>query len=167
NAPIGSSLIQIAVALQSGCPVIVKPSPWAAHSFNVVVDALDAAWVPPGLVQVVHGGADVGRALVESKFTKAVCFTGSVPAGLLIAQTSARTLTPFILELGGSNPFIVLPDADLDLAVESLLQSLTYLNGQYCCGAGRVAVHESVHDAFIEKAVARFGRLRVGDALEA
>ncbi|KAJ3019212.1 hypothetical protein HKX48_002288 [Thoreauomyces humboldtii] len=150
NGPVLSSLVQAGMAMQAGCPIIIKPSPWSPHSFNVVADALTAADLPSGLVQIVQGSAHVGRTLVESPLTKTVCFTGAVAAGLKVAETCARSLKPYVLELGGSNPFVVMADADLDAAASALLEGLITVNGTYCCGPGRVFVHAEVHNPFLD-----------------
>ncbi|KAJ3160779.1 hypothetical protein HDU88_007831 [Geranomyces variabilis] len=114
------------------------------------------------IIQVVHGGERVGRMLVESPLTRSVCFTGGVSAGLEVAVACARQLNPVALELGGSNPFIVMADADLDLAAESLIASLTVNNGQYCCGAGRVLVHADVKDAFLDAVGRKMALVKIG-----
>ncbi|KAI8921210.1 Aldehyde/histidinol dehydrogenase [Powellomyces hirtus] len=166
NAPIGSALVQIGLAVQSGCPVIVKPSTWSPHSYNVVVDALVAADIPPGLIQIVHGGTHVGKQLVESTLTASVCFTGSVAGGLAIAAACAVQCKPYVLELGGSNPFVVLADADLEVAATALVSSLTFVNGQYCCGAGRVLVHAAVRSEFLEIVRTKFAAVKVGSSMD-
>ncbi|KAJ3147344.1 hypothetical protein HDU89_005695 [Geranomyces variabilis] len=162
NAPIGSSMVQLGYAIQSGCPVIVKPSPWSAHSFNVVIDAILAADIPAGLIQIVQGGADVGRLLVDSPHVKSVCFTGSVAAGLGVAATCSKRLTPYVLELGGANPFIVLQDADVEAAARALIASLSLVNGQYCCGGGRVLVHSDVRTAFLDAFTTQAAKIKLG-----
>ncbi|KAJ3171348.1 hypothetical protein HDU87_008374 [Geranomyces variabilis] len=165
NAPVGSSMVQLGYAIQSGCPVIVKPSPWSAHSFNVVIDAICAADVPAGLIQIVQGGAHVGKALVDSPLVKSVCFTGSVAAGLEVAATCSKRLAPYVLELGGANPFIVLRDADVEAAARVLISSLSLVNGQYCCGAGRVLVHADVRAAFLDAFTTQAAAIKLGHSL--
>ncbi|KAJ3146860.1 hypothetical protein HDU86_008356 [Geranomyces michiganensis] len=166
NAPIGSSMVQVGMAIQSGCPVIVKPSPWSAHSFNVVIEAILAADVPSGLIQVVQGGAHVGKLLVDSPNTQSVCFTGSVAAGLAVSASCSRRLIPYVLELGGANSFVVLRDADLDAAAKALISSLTLVNGQYCCGSSRVLVHADVRQAFLDAFKAQAAELKLGSSLD-
>ncbi|OQR96275.1 aldehyde dehydrogenase [Achlya hypogyna] len=163
NAPLGSSLIQILSAIFYGCPVIVKPSPFAPHSFNVFAEAILAASLPQGLIQIVHGGAAVARRLISSPFTKGVCFTGSTSVGLQIAELCAPRLTPFVLELGGVNPFIVLPGADVALAVEGLLRTFLCVNGQYCCGATSVLVHASLRNTFVDQFLGAARKITIGD----
>ncbi|EQC35356.1 hypothetical protein SDRG_07068 [Saprolegnia diclina VS20] len=163
NAPLGSSLIQILSAIYFGCPVLVKPSPYSPHAFNVFLDAVLAADLPRGLIQIVHGGAAVATQLIASPLTKGVCFTGSTRVGLAIAALCAPTLKPYALELGGVNPFVVLPGADVDAAVAGLLKTFSCINGQYCCGASNVLVHASLRDAFVEAFVRQASTFAIGD----
>ncbi|KAJ3217023.1 hypothetical protein HK099_005626, partial [Clydaea vesicula] len=150
NAPIGSSLPQAILALMAGCSVIVKPSLNSLHSFQYVAKAVHAAGLPKEVFQLVNGGVDVGNYLIKSKKVKAVCFVGSTKVGLQISQELSKNLTPFEMELGGCNPFIVMKDADLNLAVDGLISVLTLINGQYCCGPSNILVHTDVKDEFLK-----------------
>ncbi|KAJ3136512.1 hypothetical protein HDU90_003225 [Geranomyces variabilis] len=148
NGPVISALVQLGMAVQAGNPATIKPLSYSPHSYNVVVDAPVAANIPDDLIQEVHGGKRVGRMLVESPLTQSVCFTGGVSAGLEVASSS--------------NSFIVMADADLDLAAESLIASLTFVNGHYCCGAGRVLVHADVKDAFLDAVGIKMALVKIG-----
>ncbi|OQR90881.1 aldehyde dehydrogenase [Thraustotheca clavata] len=163
NAPLGSSLIQIISALFYGCPVIIKPSPYSPHSFNVFAEAILAADLPPALVQIVHGGAEVANQLIASPLSKGVCFTGSTAVGLQISAQCAPQLKPFVLELGGINPFFVFADADINAAVQGLLKTFSCINGQYCCGATNVLVHSSIREEFISTFLNQSAKISIGD----
>ncbi|KAJ3254634.1 hypothetical protein HK103_007044 [Boothiomyces macroporosus] len=163
NAPLGSALIQVLRGLACGNPVIVKPSPWSPNSFNLLARAFIKADFPKGVFQICHGGMEVGKYLVGSPLVKAICFTGSTKGGFEIAKSCATTLKPIAMEMSGCNPFIVLKGADLKKAVETLVQSLTMINGQYCCGPSKVIVHKDELNPFIELFRSRVSQLVFGN----
>lgn len=161
NFPVDISCIALAHAVAAGNTVVWKPSEYAALSCAMVADIFVEAGLPPGVINVVQGLGDVGAALVENPIMNGVFFTGSTTTGRKIAIKSV--LKPQLLELGGDGPFIILPDADIDAAVEGALNGCFYYSGQVCTSAERILVHEAVYDEFVEKFTARTKQLKIGD----
>jgi acyl-CoA reductase-like NAD-dependent aldehyde dehydrogenase len=127
--------------------------------------ALEAG-IPAGVVNVVTGAGEAGRALVEHPDVDKIAFTGSTATGRSIAMAAAQRFAHVTLELGGKGPHLVFGDADLDRAVEGLAVGITAGNGQACNAGSRVLVHESIHDEVIERLGRRLAALRVGDPLD-
>jgi aldehyde dehydrogenase (NAD+) len=163
NFPLTLASRKIAPALAAGNTVVFKPSPMTPLMGERLADAFEAAGLPPGVLNVVHGSA-AGALLVADERVGAVTFTGSTATGRRIhaAVGLGRRVQ---LELGGKNPLVVLADADLDRAADVVVRSSFSLSGQACTGAGRILVAEEVHDALVERLVVRTGQLRVGDGL--
>jgi succinate-semialdehyde dehydrogenase / glutarate-semialdehyde dehydrogenase len=164
NFPVDIAAIAICYALAIGDTVVWKPSEYAPLSSAMLADIFHEAGFPPGTVNMVTGEGDIGRALVEHPGVSAVVFTGSTKTGEAIA--AATGLKKRVLELGGNGPIIVRADADLDRAAEAAIVGCYYLAGQCCTAAERVLVHESVHQAFLDRLAQRAGQLRVGDPLD-
>jgi succinate-semialdehyde dehydrogenase / glutarate-semialdehyde dehydrogenase len=164
NFPVDIAAIAICYALAIGDTVVWKPSEYAPLSSAMLADIFHEAGFPPGTVNMVTGEGDIGRALVEHAGVSAVVFTGSTKTGEAIA--AATGLKKRVLELGGNGPIIVRADADLDRAAEAAIVGCYYLAGQCCTAAERVLVHESVHQAFLDRLAQRAGQLRVGDPLD-
>ncbi|GIV83886.1 MAG: hypothetical protein KatS3mg052_0893 [Candidatus Roseilinea sp.] len=165
NAPAPMAAHKVANALAAGCPTILKPSEWAPHGCDVFVEAAQAARLPPGVFQVVHGGPAVGGTLVKDRRIRAVSYTGGVAGGRAIAHACAEDFKPAQLELGGNNPMVVLEDADLDLAAQGVVNLLISLNGQWCRALGRLIVHERIVNDLLARALDRLRRVRLGDSL--
>ena len=159
-----------ASALAAGCPVILKPSEWAPAGCQilaeVISDAVADLGLPPAVFQLVHGAAAVGSQLVSDSRIRAVSFTGGTEGGRAVAAAAAPHFTALQLELGGHNPVIVRPDADIDLAAAAIAEGMTKLNGQWCEAPGKVIVPRSQHDQFVDALLDRLGGLRVGHCLE-
>ncbi len=154
---------QAAAALAAGNAIIVKPSELTTLTLLIVMDAF--AHLPPGLVQVLGGGAEVGRRLVEHEHTHAIAFTGSVPAAQSVAQAAARRFKPTLIEASGNDPFIVMPSAPIDIVVKGAAFAAFLNCGQVCTSAERFYVHTDVHDAFLAGLAAQARALRVGSGL--
>src|SRR5690606_27095563 len=122
---------KVANALAAGCPGILKPTEWAPHSNAILAEVIAAVRLPAGVLQLVHGGPDVGAKLVSDPRVKAVSFSGGINAGRTVAQLCATDLKPLQMELGGVNAMIVLDDADLDATAEGVVTALTTLNGAW------------------------------------
>lgn len=165
NAPAPMAAHKVANALAAGCPTILKPSEWAPHGCDVFVEAAQAAGLPPGVFQVVHGGPAVGAKLVKDRRIKAVSYTGGLAGGRAIAHACAEDFKPAQLELGGNNPMLVLADADLDAAAQGVVNLLISLNGQWCRALGRLIVHADIADALLTRALDRLSRVQMGDSL--
>ncbi|HEY8583492.1 MAG TPA: aldehyde dehydrogenase family protein [Capillimicrobium sp.] len=168
NVPAAGPARKLAPALLGGNPVIVKPAGVTPLSSLVLVGALRDAGVPDDVAQVVCGrGEPVGRLLATDPRVAAVSFTGSTRVGLgLKGQLSGR-LTRLQLELGGKNAALVLADADLDAAAEHIVAAAFALAGQQCTATSRIVVEDAVHDALLERVVARSAALRLGDTRDA
>jgi succinate-semialdehyde dehydrogenase/glutarate-semialdehyde dehydrogenase len=164
NFPVDIAAITITYALAIGDTVVWKPSPYAPLSCALFAQLLADAGFPPGVLNMLTGDADVGRALVAHPDVDVVSFTGSTAVGERIAKDAA--LKNLMLELGGNGPLVVLDDADLDRAVAATVTGCFYLAGQCCTAAERILVHRSVADDFTERLVAATAALRVGDPLE-
>jgi succinate-semialdehyde dehydrogenase/glutarate-semialdehyde dehydrogenase len=165
NGPFILALNPTIQALVSGNAVLIKPSEVTPRSGALVAELFEAAGLPAGLVQVLHGDGETGAALVAAGVDK-IAFTGSVATGRKVAKACAEQLVPCVLELGGKDPMIVCADADLERAAAGAVAGAFLNTGQYCCGTERVYVMESVADEFLRKVLERVAKLRQGDAGE-
>jgi succinate-semialdehyde dehydrogenase/glutarate-semialdehyde dehydrogenase len=154
---------EVALALMAGNGVVLKPASLTPLLGERIRSVFERAGVPDGLVRVIHGPG-TGNALVESAAAK-IFFTGSVEIGRSVGEACARQLKGSVLELGGKDPMIVLPDANLDHAVAGALYGGFANAGQTCSGIERVYVMREVADRFIADVVAGAERLRVGDPM--
>lgn len=145
----------VAPALAAGNAAVVKPAPTTPLSAYRLAELCAEAGVPEGVVNVVSGGGDAGAALTGHAGVDTITFTGSVATGQRVMTAAAEHVTPVTLELGGKNPAIVYPDADLDAAVSWIERGIFTNAGQVCSAADRAIVHESLYDAFVERIVAR------------
>ncbi len=156
-------------ALITGNTLVIKPAPQTPLSTLRLAELFAEAF-PPGVVNVVTGGAETGDALVTHPTVKRLAFTGSVPVGLLIQRRAAESgrVKQVSLELGGKNAMVVLPDVDLDAAVEGAVEgmNLEVCQGQSCGSNSRVLVHSRVHDEFVHRLAERVGRIRVLSAYD-
>ncbi len=166
NFPMAIPSWKIAPALVCGNTVVLKPASLTPLSAINFVKVLEEAGIPPGVVNLVTGGADVGTRLTTHEAVKVVSFTGSSPVGRLVNRNAADGFKRVHLEMGGKNVIIVMDDAQLDLAVEGCLWGGFGTTGQRCTAASRVVVHENVHDAFLREFAARARALRVGNGLD-
>ncbi len=163
NAPLMLATWKIAPALAAGDTVVLKPAEWTPLTASLFADITKEAGLPDGAFNVVQGyGNEAGAALVSHPGLRRISFTGSVPTAKTIAKAAAENLTPCSFELGGKSPFIVLADADLELAAELAVEQ--YDNaGQVCLSGTRILVHESIADAFAEAFKAKAESLKQGD----
>jgi acyl-CoA reductase-like NAD-dependent aldehyde dehydrogenase len=156
----------IVPALLAGNAVLYKPSEFAALTGLHVARLLHAAGVPKDAMQTVIGAGDVGSALLQQRID-GLFFTGSHATGVKIASALASKLVKLQLELGGKDPTYVRADADVNAAAESLADGAMYNSGQSCCSVERIYVHESLHDAFVDRFVATVKGFKVGDPMAA
>ncbi|MGD3108254.1 aldehyde dehydrogenase family protein [Streptomyces sp. YGL11-2] len=164
NAPLILATRSVAPALALGNAVALKPDPRTAVCGGQVLAAVFAeAGLPEGLLHVLPGGADTGRALVEDPRVRVVSFTGSTAAGRSVGALAAQHLKRAHLELGGNSAFLVLEDADLDAAMSTAAWASFFHQGQVCMTAGRHLVHASLYDAYVERLAAKADALAVGD----
>lgn len=165
NYPFAIPMVEVAAALAAGNTVVLKPASATALTGIAVGDLCRRADFPPGVVNVVTAtGADVDR-LVEHPGVAKILFTGSVETGARVMGRAAANLTGVVLELGGKDPAIVCPDADLDRAAAGIVWASFMNAGQTCGSVERVYVLREVAAAFVEKVVARTKALRMGDPL--
>ena len=164
NYPLCLLCWQTAAALASGNAVIIKPSDLTTLTTLKFVEAF--AMLPPGLVQVLTGGAKVGQQLVGHPDTHMVAFTGGIETGRWVAQTCAGLYKRSLIETSGNDPFIVMPSAPIGIAARGAAFG-AYLNcGQVCAAAERFYVHAAVYDEFVAKLVEETRKVRVGNGLE-
>ncbi|MBZ3908150.1 aldehyde dehydrogenase family protein [Streptomyces griseiscabiei] len=164
NNPWANPAGKIAPALAMGNTVVVKPAPQDPLSVYRMAEALQAAGVPPGVVNVVSGsGADVGEAAVDSPDVDMVSFTGSTAVGRRIAEVCGRGMKRQLMELGGKGAAIVFDDADVDAAVAGIATTFTFYSGQICTAPTRVIAQRGVYDRLVTQLAAYAARLPVGD----
>jgi betaine-aldehyde dehydrogenase len=153
-------------ALAVGCTAVVKPSDMTPGTTTRLVQILHEEGLPAGVVNLVHGGGDVGGWLAAHPGTQMTTFTGSTRVGRLVAEAAARDLKKVSLELGGKNPQVIFPDADLDAALEKVVFG-AYFNQGECCNAGsRLLVHDDIADEFTSRVLKRSTDVVVGDPLD-
>ncbi|GAA4093955.1 aldehyde dehydrogenase [Nocardioides kongjuensis] len=163
NSPIASDAQKVAPALAAGNAVVLKPAAWTPLLALELGALLLEAGIPEGLVSVLPGpGRTVGQAIVEHPGIGHLSFTGGTDTGRELAATAARLLKTTSLELGGKSPTIVLPDADLDVAVNGILYGIFSSQGQSCIAGSRLFVHDSVYDEVVARVAERADALRVG-----
>jgi aldehyde dehydrogenase (NAD+) len=166
NFPMAIPSWKIAPALVCGNTVVLKPATLTPLSALNFVKVLADAGVPPGVVNLVTGGPDVGTVLATDDRVKVVSFTGSTAVGRIVNQNAAAGFKKVHLEMGGKNVVMIMDDAQLELAVEGCLWGGFGTTGQRCTAASRVVVHEKVYDEFLTQFTARAAALRVGNGLD-
>ena len=168
NFPMAIPCWKLMPALIGGNTVILKPASDTPGCALLLVELLEQAGLPQGIVSLVTGpGEAAGMALVEDPDVPLISFTGNGTTGKRIAQAAGRRLKRLSLELGGKNAIVVLADADIDLAVEGILWSAFGTTGQRCTACSRVVVQESIADALVQRLVDRTAALRVGPGSDA
>ena len=166
NFPIAIPAWKLFPALICGNTAVLKPASDTPACMIRFVELLLEGGVPEGVVNVVTGsGKDVGHPLVEHRDVRLISFTGHTETGVDISTRAAKTLKRVSLELGGKNPIVIWSDADLDLALDSVIWSAFGTSGQRCTAASRIVVHRSIHDTFVEKLRNRVASLVLGDGL--
>jgi acyl-CoA reductase-like NAD-dependent aldehyde dehydrogenase len=168
NYPQTLSSFKYAPALAAGNTVVLKPSPETVLDSYVFAEAVRAAELPPGVINIVPGGRELGAYLVQHRDVDKVAFTGSTAAGRQIAEVCGRLLRPVSLELGGKSAAIILDDADLDLAAigQNLFAATLVNNGQTCYAGTRILAPRSRYAEVVDVFAAFAGSLQVGDALD-
>lgn len=166
NAPLMLAVQKSAPALAAGCTIVLKPAELAPLSVLRLGELALEAGVPPGVFNVVPGGTEAGQALVEHLDVDKVSFTGSTAVGQHIMRGASGTLKRVSLELGGKSPAIIFADADLDLAVAGVANSVFLNTGQVCLAGSRLFVHRKVHDVVVERISAIAAGLPIGHGLD-
>ena len=165
NFPLLMLAWKIAPALAMGNTVVLKPAEYTPMTAMLFADICTQAGVPPGVVNIVTGDGSTGEALVGSDVDK-IAFTGSTAVGRRIQNATAASSKSLTLELGGKSPYIVFDDADIDSAIEGLVDAIWFNQGQVCCAGSRLLVHEAIADNFHNRLKARMDKLRIGDPLD-
>ena len=165
NFPLLMLAWKVAPALAAGNTVVLKPAEWTPLTALLFAEISREAGLPKGVLNIVTGDGATGAALVASPVDK-VAFTGSTEVGRAIRRATAGTGKALTLELGGKSPYIVFDDADLDSAVEGLVDAIWFNAGQVCCAGSRLLVQEGVADHFYTRLRARMDGLRLGDPLD-
>ena len=165
NFPLALAGRKLGPALVAGNTVVLKPTPDAPLATMELGHIAEKVGIPKGVINIVTGGVDVGKALVESPMTQMITMTGSTPTGQAIFRSAANNLAHVQLELGGKAPCIIFEDADLDQAVRGALHSRFDNCGQICTCNERMYVHESIYSEFMEKFMAEVKKLKVGDPM--
>jgi acyl-CoA reductase-like NAD-dependent aldehyde dehydrogenase len=167
NFPIAIPAWKIAPALCYGNTVVFKPADLVPGSAWALVDILHRAGLPKGVLNLVMGkGSVVGQAMLDSPDLAGLTFTGSTGTGKRVALSSIEHNRKFQLEMGGKNPFVVLDDADLNVAVEAAANSAFFATGQRCTASSRIIVTEGIHDRFVKALTERLQSVRVDHALK-
>ncbi|WP_298406710.1 aldehyde dehydrogenase family protein [Janthinobacterium sp.] len=166
NFPLLMLSWKIAPALAAGNTVVFKPAEFTSLTAMLFAELCVQAGVPAGVVNIVTGDGTVGAAIVNHPGVDKIAFTGSTEVGRAIRIATAGSGKKLSLELGGKSPFIVFEDADLDGAVEGLVDSIWFNQGQVCCAGSRLLVQESIQERFLNKVRARMQNLRLGSPLD-
>lgn len=165
NFPLLMLAWKVAPALAMGNTVVLKPAEWTSLTALLFADICRQAGLPKGVLNIVTGDGAVGEMVVTSDVDK-VAFTGSTAVGRKIREATAGTGKALSLELGGKSPYIVFEDADLDSAVEGLVDAIWFNQGQVCCAGSRLLVQEGISETFYARLKARMDKLRVGNPLD-
>jgi len=165
NFPLLMLAWKVAPALATGNTVVLKPAEWTPLTALLFADICRQAGLPKGVVNIVTGDGAVGEMIVAAEVDK-IAFTGSTEVGRRIREATAGSGKALTLELGGKSPYIVFEDADLDSAVEGLVDAIWFNGGQVCCAGSRLLVQEGVAGRFHAKLKARMEKLRIGDPLD-
>ncbi|MDE2793932.1 MAG: aldehyde dehydrogenase family protein [Gemmatimonadota bacterium] len=166
NFPLLMLAWKVAPALAAGNTVVLKPAEYTPLTALLFAEVADETGLPPGVLNVVTGDGETGAALVRHPDIAKVAFTGSTEVGREIRRATAGTGKHLSLELGGKSPFVVFESADLDAAVEGVVDGVWFNQGQVCCAGSRLLVQESVEEEMHDRLRARMERIRVGHPLD-
>jgi aldehyde dehydrogenase (NAD+) len=166
NFPLLMLAWKIAPALAMGNTVVLKPAEYTSLTALLFADLSREAGVPPGVLNIVTGDGSSGEAIVKHSDIDKIAFTGSTSVGRKIRSETAGSGKKLTLELGGKSPYIVFDDADIDSAIEGLVDAIWFNQGQVCCAGSRLLVQEGISDGFYTALKARMDKLRVGDPLD-
>jgi aldehyde dehydrogenase (NAD+) len=166
NFPLLMLAWKIAPAIAAGNTVVLKPAEFTSLTALLFAEIVEKAKLPPGVVNIVTGQGDTGAAIVNHPDVDKIAFTGSTEVGKIIRAATAGSGKGLSLELGGKSPYIVFDDADVDSAIEGLVDAIWFNQGQVCCAGSRLLIQESIEERFIAKLKTRMATLRVGDPLD-
>ena len=165
NFPLLMLAWKIAPALAAGNTVVLKPAEYTPLTALAFAEICAEIGLPKGVVNIVTGDGETGATLVDAEVDK-IAFTGSTEVGRAIRKATAGTAKKLTLELGGKSPFMVFADADIDAAVEGVVDAIWFNQGQVCCAGSRILVQEGIAQSFQTRLKARLAKLRVGDPLD-
>jgi aldehyde dehydrogenase (NAD+) len=166
NFPLLMLAWKVAPALAAGNTVVLKPAEYTPLTALLFAELSREAGLPKGVLNVVTGDGATGAALVAHPDVNKIAFTGSTAVGRKIREATAGTAKALTLELGGKSPYIVFDDADIDSAIEGLVDAIWFNQGQVCCAGSRLLIQEGIADRFHEKLKRRMDGLRLGDPLD-
>ena len=166
NVPLSTAILKLAPALAAGCTAVVKPSEETPLSLLLLGRLILEAGFPPGVVNIVNGPGATGAALAEHPGVDKISFTGSTATGRKIVAAAIGNLKKVSLELGGKSPVVVMPDADLEVAVPGVAMATFFLQGQNCMAGTRIFAHASIHDALIDGLAAFAQGMTLGHGLD-
>jgi aldehyde dehydrogenase (NAD+) len=166
NFPLLMLAWKVAPALAAGNTVVLKPAEYTPLTALLFAQITLEAGLPPGVLNIVTGDGETGKAIVNHPGIDKIAFTGSTEVGKYIRQTTAGSGKKLSLELGGKSPFLVFEDADLDSVVEGVVDAIWFNQGEVCCAGSRILVQEGVELKLEAKLRARLETLRVGDPLD-
>ena len=166
NFPLLMLAWKIAPALATGNTVVLKPAEYTSLTAMLFAEICEQAGLPGGVVNIVTGDGAVGQMIVTHPGIDKIAFTGSTSVGRQIRQATAGSGKALTLELGGKSPYVVFDDADIDSAVEGLVDSIWFNQGQVCCAGSRLLVQEGIAGRFYDRLKARMDGLRIGDPLD-
>ncbi|GAB4534699.1 MAG: aldehyde dehydrogenase family protein [Ruegeria sp.] len=165
NFPLLMLAWKVAPALAMGNTVVLKPAEYTSLTALLFADICMQAGLPKGVVNIVTGDGAVGEMIVKADVDK-IAFTGSTEVGRRIREATAGSGKSLTLELGGKSPYIVFDDADIDSAIEGLVDAIWFNQGQVCCAGSRLLVQEGIAERFYAKLRARMDKLRIGNPLD-
>ena len=166
NFPLLMLAWKVAPALAMGNTVVLKPAEFTSLTALLFAELCREAGLPKGVVNIVTGDGRTGEMIARHDGIDKIAFTGSTEVGRLVREATAGAAKTLTLELGGKSPFIVFEDADLDSAVEGLVDAIWFNQGEVCCAGSRLLVQEGIAEAFLAKVRTRMNTLRVGDSLD-
>lgn len=166
NGPIVMLIQKLLPALLTGCTIVLKPATETPLSAYYLADALFALGLPPGVVSIIAGGAEIGEYLVSHPGVDKVTFTGSTAAGRRVGAICGDRIRPVTLELGGKSAAIVLDDADLDQFLPTLIDSALVNNGQACVATTRILVSNRRYDEVVDRLVSAIEPMKIGNPLD-
>jgi betaine-aldehyde dehydrogenase len=167
NYPLLQAAWKLAPALAAGCTVVIKPSEITPLTTLKITELAAGLDFPDGVINTVLGpGQSVGAELAEHPLVDLISFTGGIETGKTIMRAASGNVKKVALELGGKNPHIIFADADLDAALEAVLNGVFFHAGQICSAGSRLMIEERVHDRFVERLKSRMAAIRLGDGME-
>jgi len=165
NMPIVLAMMKLAPALATGNTLVLKPSPFASAALTLALQRMSEA-LPPGVINVVHGDAEVGQALTTHPLVRKIGFTGGTETARHVMTAAAGTIKNITLELGGNDPAIVLDDVEVDVALDRMLNGIIARTGQICFAVKRIYVPRSIYESFADALCDRLANTAVGHGLD-